>query len=307
MPFKFLVGPKKKEFALHRTAVSRLSKSLDQLVNGPMREAKEQCVSWEDTDEDTFIRFGEWAYTGDYTPGSPEILLDASQIATSEQEGTVAQTNAPVDESLLTLLNLSRAKFDSPERHCNSEWTPTKWKYCCTLCSSKFTSPYCSECRIPRYANCTGCRNDIARKSTRHRIMEAFVGDLVQLQESESRFPRKIPESCEDYTEVFLSHARLYVLADKYDIPELREYCLDNLYDDLLNRNVHADRIEDLVDLAKYSFANTIERDNLRKLVVEYCACFIKQLTKSDGFKDLVDGCPDFGSQLLAEVGRYME
>ncbi|KAL7815803.1 hypothetical protein V8C26DRAFT_105411 [Trichoderma gracile] len=306
-PFKFVVGPNKKRYSLHKGAVARLSKSLYQLLNGRMREAKEHCVSWEDTDENTFIRFGEWAYTGDYTPGSPEILLDASQIATSEQEGTVAKKQSPVDESLLTLLKLSRAKFETPKRHCDVDWTASEYNYNCNVCSSKFASQCCTKCHIPRHANCTACRNDAMRRSTKYRMMEAFVSDHPQEQDNATRSPRKIPESCEDYTDVFLSHAQLYVIADKYDIPELGQYCLSNLYADLLNRNVHENRTGDILSLARYSFNNTVETDKLRHLVVGYCACFMKQITTSDGFKALIDECPDFGHQLMVEVGKYMD
>ncbi|TQW01331.1 hypothetical protein IF1G_01262 [Cordyceps javanica] len=36
-----------------------------------MREAQDQTVVWEETDEDTFIRFAEYAYTGSYSEGRP--------------------------------------------------------------------------------------------------------------------------------------------------------------------------------------------------------------------------------------------
>jgi hypothetical protein len=41
--------------------------------------------------------------------------------------------------------------------------------------------------------------------------------------------PRKNRESCEDYTEVFLRHARLYVFADKYDVDGLKDLSLHML------------------------------------------------------------------------------
>ena len=41
--------------------------------------------------------------------------------------------------------------------------------------------------------------------------------------------PRKNRESCEDYTQVFLCHARLYVFADKYDIDPLRALSVHKL------------------------------------------------------------------------------
>ncbi|PTB72119.1 hypothetical protein M440DRAFT_1385281 [Trichoderma longibrachiatum ATCC 18648] len=241
-PFQFLVGPKKKEFALHRTAVSRLSKSLDQLVNGRMREAKEQCVSWEDTDEKTFIRFGEWAYTGDYTPGEPEILLDASQIAPSQQDS----------------------------------------------------------------ADAADCRKGPAMASTTHRMMYKFDSNDGYISQVAIQTPRVNEDRCEDFTEVYLSHAKLYVLADKYDIPELRQLCLHYLHATLITFNLYPDSIEDIINLVKYAFKNTVERDKLRNLLVQYCACCTKDITKSALFQDLVAECPDFGSDMMKEIGRYI-
>ena len=47
-----------------------------------MSEAKEGCSSLEDVDTDTFVRFSEYAYSGDYTVPEPEIDIGASQTAT---------------------------------------------------------------------------------------------------------------------------------------------------------------------------------------------------------------------------------
>jgi hypothetical protein len=48
---------------------------------------------------------------------------------------------------------------------------------------------------------------------------------------------------CEDYTEVFLCHAPIYVFAHKYDIPKLCSIALFNLHDTLHAFHVHKERI----------------------------------------------------------------
>lgn len=65
-PFQFVVGPEKKVFYLHASLVASLSKALQALVNGHMIEATNQKVEWPDTDEATFARFAQYAYTGKY-------------------------------------------------------------------------------------------------------------------------------------------------------------------------------------------------------------------------------------------------
>lgn len=42
------------------------SASLRGLVTGSMEEANSGKVVWEDVDEDTFVLFAEFVYTGDY-------------------------------------------------------------------------------------------------------------------------------------------------------------------------------------------------------------------------------------------------
>lgn len=76
-PFKFIVGPEKQEFTLHAEVISRLSTSLNTLINGGMKEAAEGVAVWEDIDAETFIRLSKFAYTGDYDP--PRAALGCQQ------------------------------------------------------------------------------------------------------------------------------------------------------------------------------------------------------------------------------------
>lgn len=46
-----------------------------------MKEANEHSVYWEDVDEKTFLRFAQWAYTGEYIPAEPEFILASTQLA----------------------------------------------------------------------------------------------------------------------------------------------------------------------------------------------------------------------------------
>ncbi|PHH79273.1 hypothetical protein CDD80_5268 [Ophiocordyceps camponoti-rufipedis] len=75
--FRFIVGPDRREFHLHSALVSRQSAVLDNLVNGDFREAKNKEAVLEDVDEHTFVRFCEFAYTGDYSEPKPEMVESA--------------------------------------------------------------------------------------------------------------------------------------------------------------------------------------------------------------------------------------
>lgn len=90
-----MVGPNKEEYSLHEAAISCLSKPLHVLLNGDMKEAKEKHVHWPDINEKTFVRFIQWAYTGDYVAQEPEIVefRPYAQAPVSSQEGVSTSCN----------------------------------------------------------------------------------------------------------------------------------------------------------------------------------------------------------------------
>jgi len=73
-PFKFIVGPEHKSVTVHAALVADHSAPLAVLINGPMCEAKDGIATLDDIDEQTFVRFCEYAYMGDYTSAQNEIV-----------------------------------------------------------------------------------------------------------------------------------------------------------------------------------------------------------------------------------------
>lgn len=67
----------------------------------------------------------------------------------------------------------------------------------------------------------------------------------------------KVQELCEDYTEVFLCHARLYVFAEKYDIEPLRKLSKQKIHQTLIGFHLYTERVGDIVVLLRYVYANT--------------------------------------------------
>lgn len=110
----------------------------------------------------------------------------------------------------------------------------------------------------------------------------------------------------ENYTEVFLSHARLYVFAEKYDIQLLAELATKNLHNALDLYTLHPERSRDIVDLLRYVYANTSEslyfdisiaswsQDRLRTALKYYMCGETMTLMSSKEFRELIieDGGP---------------
>ena len=105
----------------------------------------------------------------------------------------------------------------------------------------------------------------------------------------------------EDYTPVFLGHARLYTIADKYKIEALRSMVLNELHGALRIFTLYEDRYGDIVDLLRFTYKNTPDRtqiDPLRGLVVQYITCEAKPVTHTEHFLSLVEE----GGQLARDL-----
>ncbi|KAK1237966.1 hypothetical protein MKX08_002545 [Trichoderma sp. CBMAI-0020] len=93
-PCTFIVGPDKKEHTIHSALVACQSPALNALVNGGMKEAIERRVIWKDVNEDSFIRFSQYVYTGDYDGATPS-KRKAEGMASPQTTSTSPSTFSP--------------------------------------------------------------------------------------------------------------------------------------------------------------------------------------------------------------------
>ncbi|OAA57236.1 hypothetical protein ISF_07157 [Cordyceps fumosorosea ARSEF 2679] len=71
-PYCFLVGPQEREFFIHASLAAKKSSVLDSIVsNGLTKQEANGTAVWRHVDEDTFVRFGQYVYTGDYEGSAP--------------------------------------------------------------------------------------------------------------------------------------------------------------------------------------------------------------------------------------------
>lgn len=280
-----------------------------------MSEARKGCAVLEDTDEQTFVRFGQYLYTGDYEPAESFRLLDASMIGT-EPEGRVdappahdggdeepAPAPAPEPEPEPDPDGMTDASVAEPD---GAYLEPSGWG---SERPAKKTKPAKKKCIAPwepdkevsAYTEACHPTKSALRPLVRFQALK-YAGNFPPFS------PEKNTEPCQHFTDVFLSHARVYVFAEKYDIARLRTLSLKKLHQTLCGFTIFQERTGDLAELLQYTYDNTADRmpetDDLRALVVHYFAENVEELAGDGLFREMLMGKGRLAVDLLQQMLR---
>lgn len=305
----FVVGPESKEFTVHNTAVSTLSKPLDRLLNGKMQEAVEGRVIWEDLDEGTFVRFIHWAYTGSYNIPEPDILLDATLVGDGKSHQTGASTTEVTSADVTqprSLATLSTSGVQTNCPRCQCVWWQGNYKVC--SCGRTFAN-WCAQCQLyGDNVKCPRCIGDQLKK--RNVLAKQFTSDSCTTPSGALASPRQNKEEAEDYSQIFLAHARLYVLADKYNVPKLSKLAYQKLWSTLKDFTIYPSRANDVISMIIYTFGAFSEsaRDNkMCKMLALYAACMFEDLVKCNAFEELINQSPIFTHQMMKMIAERLD
>ncbi|KAJ0337273.1 hypothetical protein COL154_013406 [Colletotrichum chrysophilum] len=255
--FKFFVGAERRSFHLHGTLVARQSKALRELLYGKMKEAQERCVQWLDVDVPTFVRFGDFIYTGDYhaAPYTSRKVSDpvVSDILPAEPVAGFARSPSFTKGKKVAMWNPKPSAYQRPA-------TGSLW--------SEFSRLYA----------------DVSAADVREN------------------------GPTDDYTDVFLGHAQVYVFADCYGIATLRALSLGKLRKTLEIFTLYQAGVQDVIRLIRYCYQNTAdkvnEEDELRTLVNMYTACKVETLWEDEEFAGLVETNGEYAKGLVNFIVR---
>ena len=283
---QFRLGPEGKPMIIHKVLVEELSQPLKTLLNGPMEEAQSGVVKWKDVDKSTFVLFAEFAYAGDYTLGSESLAKDLRGLAESPSDGSKEtrpdeMTFQPVntEEEPKGPSDIDQAFEQSYDGWCGTTFTSKKKKGARKWAKEELDGPTVTK---GKFSN----------------LNFPFPPNLIQRHKTR---PNASPT--EDYGPVLLGHARLYVLADKYDIPTLKDLSLHRLYETLRTFTLYEDRYDDVLGLVRYVYDNTSGCDDrLRDLVLRYLASEAKPFMKNEKCRDLVEERGELGRDLLSVI-----
>ena len=105
--------------------------------------------------------------------------------------------------------------------------------------------------------------------------------------------PRPNFSSAEDYTEVFLSHARVYVFAEKFDIQPLKRLALKILHETLTIFHLYPQRVNDIVALIRFGYNETCApvkgSEPMRDMLKHLMSVYTSVLSEGKDFRDLLE------------------
>ena len=273
-----------------------------------MVEAEEKCALIEDFEEETFVRFIEFIYTADYAVPDPLIdlpLLEEEVPPAPPADEEVPAEEEPAAEEATPVVKTQGFKWGSNFE----DFLPTKKtkknrrKKNQAIKTNEWREDV--EVILPENARSYG-----GFENNKERMWSDFQTKAVPQSRAIWK-PSQNASPTEDYTEVFLCHAQLYVLSDRYSIGPLRELSLQKLRLNLSEYTLFEERISDIVELVKYTYDHTMDHDHgidkLRSLVLDYVVCYVKTLVKHSAFTEMVQKRGVLGKDLMLKMVRRLD
>jgi hypothetical protein len=259
-------------------------------------------VGIKDVRVDDFVRFCEYAYRGDYTvPPWKEVPPQPSSMTDKNQENND-------DDGWGHFGTLSKKKKGKKGKLV-LEPPPIGFDYTQESRAIDFTG--FGAAPEPHHEVRSVSRTPLRTQfNTRNYLTDGGPKALI-LQHFE---PKPNSTKDQDFTPVFLAHARLYCFAHVRLIAPLKALTLDKLHKTLLNFKLYAERVGDIIELARYAYSNPDlpdrgddgTLDDLRKLVVDYVVCEIDTIGKYDVFTKYVEEGGEFVGDLWRLAKDYI-
>lgn len=236
-----------------------LSAPLAVLMNGSMREAIDGAAPLYDVDEQTFVRFCEYAYMGDYTPAQQQPVLTSSKF----DWGGSLTSEASFEASSKKKKKKGSSKliyFGEDEAHCGqcNRETPTEnlWNEFQRRTYSVVSPKFRPREHMAEYEDNAGlfiCHARVYVFADTYDIAELCSLSLDKLHQALCSF-----EIVADQMGKVIDLVRF-------------SYCNDNTRDNEVGQDI----------------------DSLRRMVVHFVVCVFMTIVKDDGFLGLMEegGC----------------
>jgi hypothetical protein len=282
---------------VHSGAISRLSPPLNVLINGSMQEAQTKVVRWDDIEAEDFTRFCQFAYIGDYSPPEPGEVLSQEPSDTAEE---TEDAGSPIDQQKTIEEDIPSPPIPPPvDLEAEEELEPADddWGF-----------PRSSKKKKKGRGVAWPFESEVREHSKISKLRQSFESRIDNNAWASPEDPYKVVANNnprQDFTPVFLGHARLYLLGDKYGIKNLTSLALYKLLKTLIAFHLYEDRIVDVLRLVRFTYEHAPQQstDPLRSLVTEYIATEIDIIGKSVHFHALLVE----GGEFVAEFWKIIQ
>ena len=258
-----------------------------------MVEAAQGFAALEDVDEATVVRFAQWAYTGNYSAADFKLISTSESFQGSREAGSAVadpEVENAVAGPVMDIVKASDLWASTPVAQDDFVGSSFGGSWGGTESAEKKSKK--------KSTKALHSAHDLSSPSLRERhsketLRELFISRQYTLrQEVIVVTPsRRNQSSEEDYTDVFLSHAMLYVFAEKFDIETLKVLAFERLHNTLAIFTLYPSRTGDITELLRfvYGCVGTVPgMEDLRKLMRDYLGYEMDTLMKDDGFKRLI-------------------
>jgi hypothetical protein len=260
-----------------------------------MAESLAKSATLEHVEEEDFLRFCQFAYLGDYF--TPPYTSQATNGIVLPHQGLNGKDDIQSHEEEL---DFSRAALKKKKKK-KSRWVEESEDEEGPLPSPPPPPPP-SPPQTPIWTSwgiIVSSTESYSIETLRRRFADRkFCKELPRQVIFNTCEPVSNSNSTQDYTSVFLAHARLYVFADKYLVEPLKQLVLRKLHQTLVGFELYPERIGDVVELVRFVYSDDNMSGNgvneLRALVTMYIASRVQKFHESDSFLDLLQEGGDF-------------
>lgn len=338
--FRFVVGSQREEFTIPQSLLKGLSEPLYRMMtNGTPQESIHGTAELSEVDPDTFAEFLEYAYSRDYRQ-------PLCKIPTGLLTKRCRRVEVPREFYCRGWCCRQEDLAIPFTRHSNQGHYPFCGVFCKNAAALEFqVDTFCVGCDtafaqarhqdiLPYY--CTQCLERSIIQDCDPRDMDLVKHDLQHINKFSEVFRHvetylKQAAPLSSSPKPLIDHAKMFVFADLYMVDAMKPLALCEMYRQLALLTVDDGNIGQLVDLVRYTYANTgayddsadhltssadklvqkedkynIETMSLRSLVRIHVTDRLKVLAKYEAFRQLFAEGGDLATDVLVDMTELL-
>lgn len=281
----------------------------ERLIRNGWKESRDREVVLDDIDEDTFVRFCQFIYCGDYSvPSLVSVVEPCTSLGRSPRQDDAKPDCGPKSRPVI-------------EKPCPGEAQDQSVSALPRI--SEQLAIHC--CQVDRKGplletfrrRCKGffhSQNQVAGITSTQTTSIPPDSKLARLRLEFHKAARpdgtfKPPYNThpqQSLSQILLCHARLYIFSDRYDCAVLRTLILARLRLTLAAFQIFKERVEDFLSLVTYVYETTTDKDEIRGVLVDFGLCIVPALAEHPLWKGFYDTTPEYCRDLHSKMKQAL-